>query len=323
MYDSVITRFTADHPCWTAELLARAGEDAEALPGLEKQGLLERSGGVYTLTGAGRQAFAEAAAEMFLNEKPAEALADPQKSLLATELWLELERCNLQRWGIKRYLFRPRIETRPALDRGGLWTREGPRITWNYLASPFFKEMTESHGNVSISDRKPELRDPEAYKAWHSLPASRLPLDLLFLCDYDFENYLDFKGHPADELRLINADRFAFSSASSTEEQLDTIGRYHLWLWELRRLSICGYLDADTQEQGSVNWLIFLSETQEEALASAERLKAFGDELIRPANPMEIWTLSLEALRNSPARREVIWDVLPPLGRNVCATLQG
>lgn len=73
MYETLLTRFSSEHPCWTAELLERAGEETEGLSSLADAGLLRECGGVYALTDAGQAEFERAAAEMYLSERPAES----------------------------------------------------------------------------------------------------------------------------------------------------------------------------------------------------------------------------------------------------------
>ena len=321
MYESLLTRFSRDHPCWNRDLLERAGEEAAGLDELTARGLLKERGGTYSLTESGAEAFRRAAAEMFLGDAPGGEPEDAERCLLTTELWLELERANVQRWGLKRYAVRPDWPVRPALRREEVWRLEGGKLRWTYLDEPRFKAMLQLHPAVPHRRRRLEIPDPEGLAAWRALPGERLGLDLALIVNYDFENYLGFAGHPGDERRLVNADRFYFSAAATPEEQLDALGRFHRLLWELRRLTVPGYLDCDAHEQDSVNWLIFVSRDRAAAEASCSRLKALGDGLIRPVNPMEIWTLSLEALEEIPDRREVIWDMLPEAGRPVCLTL--
>ncbi len=324
MNESLLTRFSAEHPCWTESLLSRAGEEISDLAELERDGLLDRgsSNGTefFSLSSAGRAAFAAAAAEMFLDEQPGRAPENPARCLMTTELWLELERTNLQRWGLKRYLFRPRIPVRPALPRERVWSAEDG-LKWKYLDDPVFKSVMEANPAPAIGERTCHARDDGALEKWTAQPADFFSPDLFYITNYDFQNYLDFRGHPGDRMKLINTDRFAFSAASTAEERLDVLGAMHRWLWTLRRLQIPGWLDVDSHEQDSVSWLIFFTRTQDEALAAQAELKKFGDALIAPVNPMEIWTLSLESLKNCPARQEVIWDVLPACGHPVCLTL--
>ena len=90
MYESLLTRFSRDHPCWNRDLLERAGEDAAGLDELAARGLLKERGGVCTLTAAGAESFRRAAAEMFLDECPGGEPEDAERCLLTTALWLEL-----------------------------------------------------------------------------------------------------------------------------------------------------------------------------------------------------------------------------------------
>ena len=324
MYESLIMRFSADHPCWTETLTERAGENAGGLEILKDKGLLASRERFYWLSDAGRRAFVETSSELFLCEEPGGVPDDPASCAMATGLWLELERCNLQRWGLKRYMFRPSLSVRPSLRRADVWDIKSsscePELIWRYPDNPHIMEVTKMPLPSDTSKRSTEP-NPDTLAEWLELPPEPFVPDALLLVNYDFENYLDFKGHPLDELKIINTDRFFFSAAVGFEEQLDVLGKFHRWVLEQRYLRLPGYFDLDTQEQGSVNWLIFISETQEEALSAQARLKAFGPALIRPVNPMEIWVLSLEVLRECPSRREVIWDVLPCAGLPVCLTL--
>lgn len=288
---------------------------------MSEQRLLTKRGGVYSLTESGAESFRRAAAEMFLDERPGGQQEDAERCLLTTALWLELERTNVQRWGLKRYVVRPDWPVRPRLRREEVWRLEGGKLRWTYPDEPRFKAMLADHPAVPHHRRRTEIPDPAGLAAWRALPDEELGLDLALIVNYDFENYRDFKGHPGDGYRLINTDRFYFSGAATAEEQLDALGRFHRLLWELRRLAIPGYLDCDVHEQGSASWLIFVSRTRAEAETSLARLKALGDELIRLVNPMEVWTLALEDLGCLPDRCEVIWDVLPQAGRPVCLTL--
>lgn len=135
--------------------------------------------------------------------------------------------------------------------------------------------------------------------------------DLLFLCYYDFKYYSELR-HPNDELGLINADRFFFSLENGIEKCAELVSSYHAWLNELRHELIPGLLDLDSLQQDSVNWLVFVRDTEAEALRLRDELAALGSAaMIAPAAPMEIWTLSLERLENFPPKQDVIWELLP------------
>lgn len=318
MDGDAILRFTEDHPCWTVALFERVGEDLSGLDGLERTGLLAREGDALWLTDEGRAAFARLAAELYVPDRPGEVPMDAARSLMATELWLEMERCNAQRGGLKRYLFRPKISVRPALSREDAWAIEAGRIAWRYLDAPTVRDVLAGPPPPTVLERSLDPWRPEALAAWRSLPSEPFVPDVALLVDYDFEHYLGFEGHPGDEMRIINTDRFVFSAASTMEDRLDELGRFHRWLLELRRLRIAGWLDLDFQQQDSVSWLIFLVRSQGEARAVQTEMRALGPALTGPAMPMEVWALSLEAMRECPSGRELVWDVLPDVGLSIC-----
>lgn len=310
MCESLIMKFSQTHPCWTASLLERAGEDYKKIQVLEKKGLILSHDGFYWLSDLGRSAFSKISYELFIYETPGNIPDNPANSVIATELWLELERCNLQRWGIKRYLFRPQIPVRPALRRSKIFEIEDENnVRWLYKNNLTVKKVMENRKSPS-----------EILLEWLELPYDLFVPDVVFLAEYDFENYLDFKRPKNDEMKIANTDRFAFSTAQSTEVQIEVIGKFHRWIIEQRFLRLPGCFDLDVHEQGSANWLIFLTEKQQTALTIQSELQKFGGSLTAPVNPMEIWTMSLEALRECPSQCEVIWDVLPKFAQPVCRT---
>ena len=323
MCETLITHFSREHPCWTRELLERSGEECGELDALERKWLLLCRDGVYCLSEEGRRAFSKISEELYLYAEPGDLPEAPDRCLMATELWMELERCNLQRGGLKRYLFRPRIPVRPALTREEVWNLDKGRLLWLYPENPAIKTMLEAHPLPQLHERRTAPPDAQALQRWLELRSEPFVPDLAYITNYDFKQYCDFRGHPGDDMKLINTDRFFFSTVGDgdTKSQLDVLGQFQRWLLELRHLKIPGYLDVDTQEQDSVNWLIFLTKRQETALEVQANLKQFGPSLIAPANPMEAWTLSLEELRRCPSGRELIWDVLPEAGQPVRVTL--
>lgn len=299
------------------------GEDREDLLKLAEAGLVESRDGFFWLTERGKDMFIEAARNCFLVDKPGDVSCDVARSLLITRLWLDLEDGHVQRWGLKDYHFHWSFAIRPPLSKP-LYVVDKEGFRWLYHGDPVFKKMDEKFPLIKIKDRKLHDLSDEKLCDWQArfeADEDLLKADLLYLSRYDFEHYTDFKGYPGDDIKLVNADRFFFSFDRDMDMRLNTIGKYHLWLNELRRAAVPGYLDLDTQEQQSVNWLLFVTENETDAISGAEELKALGDELISPVNPMEIWTISLEALENYPPKQEVIWELLPFTGHAVCRTL--
>ena len=312
MDENLLIRFTKDHPCWTRELLEQAGENVSDLDNLQKSGLLLCSGGIYSLTAEGSRVFEKLSAELFMYEQPGRMPESPRRSVMATRLWLELERTNMQHRGLKRYLFRPQLPARPRLPREKVWRADGGTLKWLYPDDPVFKAAMDAHPPVPARFRTLEM--PKDAEAWEKLPADIFSPDLFYITNYDFEEYQDFHGHPGDRWKLSNTDRFAFSAAADTAEQLDVLGAMQRWLLSLRRIEIPGWYDMDSQEQNSCTWLFFFSETQKEAERICSELKKYGPALTGPAEPMEVWTISLENLHKCPDHQEVIWDVLPEYG---------
>lgn len=319
--ESLITRFDYDNPCWTAELLKSEGEDAAPLPELVRRGLLSVTDGIYYLSESGAKEFERAAAVLFTGGKPGLKPADPPKSLMRTKLRLLLDRTHLQRWGLKDYHTDISLPFVPALDRDELFRLREEKLTWLYPENEAYKKLAEEFPTVEVDRRRVDIVPPgRAAELPDTLSprAGALRADLLYLSRYDFMQYRDFKGHPNDSLRFINADRFVFViAARDVADNLETVGKFHLWLNYLRRVQIPGYVDCDTQEQFSVTWLIFVTETEHEATHISGQLAQFGEEIIRNAGLCEIWTISLEALEEVEEKQEVVSELFTLAARPV------
>ena len=74
--------------------------------------------------------------------------------------------------------------------------------------------------------------------------------------------------------------------------------KIHLFLLNQRRLYIPGYVDVDSADQDSLNWVVWVVDTEKEAISMHGLLAPMGESLIGPAHPMDVWVISLEALRN-------------------------
>lgn len=311
--ESIITRFDRDNPCWTEELLRRAGEDSSLLPGLVEKGFLRQNGDIYSLTETGAEEFRRAAAELFLGTECAAPPKDAKRSLARTKLRILLDDAHLQRWGLKDYHTGIGLGYRPCLREDEIFSIADGNLSWRYQDSPVYRKIAEDFPCASTDKRDVGLVPPMKLAEWCAANApseGTLSVDLLYLSRYDFMEYKDFKGHPNDPLGLINADRFLFVfPEEDAAENIHTVGKFHLWLNFLRRMRIPGYADCDTQEQFSVSWLIFATETEAEAARVREGLTPFGEELVRPASPCEIWTISFEALAEIREKQEVISEL--------------
>ncbi len=325
MSEAIITRFDKDNPCWTSELLELAGEDIEFLPELVSNGALKFMDGIYSLTESGVKEFNRAKTELFIDGEPGYPASDAFKSVARTKLRLLLDNAHLQRWGIKDYHTNVSLPIYPKLSREEIFSLKDGKVKWRYSESTIWKKIEKDFPSALIDDRRIDLVNPEMLAGWleeNSCEAGSFDIDLLYLCRYDFMQYKDFAGHPNDDMRLINTDRFLFVFPGPTiEDALENVGKLHIWLNGLRRMFIPGYVDRDTQEQDSVTWLVFTFETEREAIMLAEGLENIGEQLVKNANPCEVWTLSFEALEKSNEKRELIWELLPDIAHHAQRTL--
>lgn len=325
MSEVIIAMFDKENPCWTGELLQFVGEDIEFLPEMVKNGTLKFSAGIYSLTEAGIREFCRVKEELFLDTEPGIRSADPVKSVARTKLRLLLDNAHIQRWGIKDFHSNISLPIRPKLSRDEIFLIKGGELLWNYSESKTWKNIESEFPKALIEGRRTDLVQPEELVQWcekYCPEAGSLDVDLLYLCRYDFMQYSDFPGHPNDPMKIINTDRFLFVFPDpSMECNLETIGKFHIWLNGLRRMLIPGYVDRDTQEQDSVSWLLFTVEKEEEAVSLARKLSVFGEKLVEDANPCEVWTLSLESLENLDKKRELIWELLPEVAHPVQRTI--
>lgn len=312
--ESLLFRFDSDNPCWSEDLLKMAGEDISCLPSLIERGFLSRDDDIYALTEKGAQFFESEGRECFIAEAPGRRPACPQRSLARTKLRLLFDGAHLQRWGLKEFYTEVELEFHPALTGEEIFRLQDGNVVWLYQNSAVYKKLAKDFPAVEVDKRSTDGISGDRITAWlgdNSPEAGTLAVDVLHLSRYDFMAYSDFKGHPRDPLKLINADRFLFTFPSdSTGGNLETIGRFHLWLNYLRRVQIPGYMDCDTQEQFSVSWLVFAVETEAEAADLIAKLAPFGEVLVRNADPCEIWTVSMEALQNVKAKQEVVSELL-------------
>lgn len=312
--ESLLFRFDLDNPCWSEDLLKMAGEDVSCMTQLMERGFLSLDGDIYTLTEKGAEFFENECREFFIAGAPGRRPAFPKRSLARTKLRLLFDGAHLQRWGLKEFYTAAELEFHPALTGAEIFRLDEGKVVWLYGDSAVYKKLSEGFPVVEVDKRSADGISNDRITAWNrenSQEAGLLPVDLLYLSRYDFMAYSDFKGHPRDPLKLINADRFLFTFPSdSTADNLEIIGKFHLWLNYLRRVQIPGYVDCDTQEQFSVSWLVFAVDTEEEAAALTASLSPFGEALVRNADPCEIWTISMEALQNVKEKQEVVSELL-------------
>ncbi len=318
----LITLFDTLYPCWDAEMLEAEGADMGTVARLTEEGLLERRGGIYSLSASGAAEFRRIALENILEEKPGKAPEDRRRSARAGKFLKALDAAHSQRWGIKQYYTSPRLEMFPKVPDADLFRVDGGRLSWPYMDSADERGMEEAFAPGGLWGRKDRL-DAACAKAagWIDANRGRMDIyspDVFYVCRYDYRCYERFKPHPNDSMRLVNTDRFAFVFDGGSEaEELREIGKFRRWLSFMRRVILPDYFDIDEQEQDSVSILYLVSEKDSDAAERAARLSRFGAELTVLAEPFEIWTISEEALAAVKDRRELVWELLPHIAHPI------
>ena len=325
-YGSLLLLFDGENPCWTEKLVKLAEEDPALLSDMVRDGLAERKGEICVLTGAGRTAFREEAAASFLSAEPGIPALDLGKHLFRTRLRLLLDRKHIQRWGLKEYVPGACFSV-PDLEDALLFSLDG-RLDWKWPSSPAVERMRIDWPVTGLAARRIASPPADASARWFEnlgeVPAV-FETDLLYLSRYDFQAYTSFDPLPGDRWGLLNADRFFCMDSPSPETVslewfLGTVGRFQLALEVLRRMVLPGFMDLDSHDQDGINWLVFLFETEKEAERCVSLLAHFGQDLIRPAIPMDVWALSFEALEAFSEKAETIHDLLPVIGKAVVRT---
>jgi len=324
--ERVLLLFEASRPCWDRENVELAGEDPAGLEALFREGLLEERGGVYHLSPQGREHFRREAAACYLEAEPGGPPEDGKRAVRRHRWALLLDRAFVGRWGEK--IFRPgaSLPYLPPRHEGPLGRREGEDFSWLYPRDPFFEEMDRRF--PAPREAPPAPLDPTERDLWVQREGGAwraLELDLLCLQRYDVAHYGKFPPHPRDRLGLMNTDRlygfFSFDPRGGEffDEGCRRLGALHLFLKVQRQIVLPWRFDHDDEEQPSSNWAFFMAEREEEAQEGAALLAPFGERLLEGARPLDIFVLSLEALRGVRAPHETFWDLFAeialPVGR--------
>lgn len=315
--------FDENNPFWTEDLIRLAGEDPGHLSGLCRAGLLEERDRVFSLSGAGAAAFERAAAEWHLPLKAGGAEGNKKRQLFSTRLRLLIDSRHVQRWGLKEYLTGAQFPI-PEVGNGELFSLSGGKLSWLWPLLPVVERMRSDWSLTGLAARKSPPPPEDLAESWLTKAggAGYFCADLLHLSRYDFQSYTSFSPLPGDRWGLLNADRFFCMDSPAPEAEnpgwfLGVIGRCHLALEVLRRMVLPGYMDLDSHDQAAVNWLVFVFPTEEEVRACLSLLAPFGEDLIAPAMPMDVWALSFEALEGFKEKTETIHDLLPVVGKPI------
>jgi hypothetical protein len=84
-----------------------------------------------------------------------------------------------------------------------------------------------------------------------------------------------------------------------------------------------GNFDLDIHQQENLNALIFISETEKEAIKFYETFHSMGEHLTGPAKPMDIWCISLESMEKHEGKEDSHFDFFEKTGHRVAITYLG
>jgi len=323
--ENALLLFDERHPCWTRPMLSLA-EREEAAETLLRNGFLRREGEIFFLSLEGAERFRMLAEESFLPLCPGFLASGMDRECEARRslLLMLLDKRHLQRWGLKEY-DKPFLFETPDLSGEELFTTKDGELVWRYQESAVFAQMARDFPHTGMAAREHSVFDAARVSGWMAshMPKRRtVTADLLYRSRYDFQAYARFPKLPADPCGMLNTDRFFcfFAPPPLPENEralLTTLGEFQMYMTMLRRLFIPGYVDRDSLDQDGINWLIYIYEREPDALGCVDLLSRRGRSLAGPAAPLEIWTLSLQALLEREGTCETIHDLLPDVAHPV------
>lgn len=321
----LLTLFDELCPCWTEPMLIEENAEPNTIRELCAAGYLRREDDVYSLTEAGAEEYKRLALENFIEERPGKAPRDRVRSTKAARMMKLFDAAHMQRWGMKHYFARPKLEAFPKTAPGEEYKLDGDRLSWPYMSSSEETAM-EAEFPATGEHSSPENRPQNAEHAKRWLAAHKKEMDvfepdILYLSRYDYTHYEKFKPHPCDPMKIVNTDRFALVlDSGSLEDELETVSAFRRWIMLQRRVMMPGVFDLDMLQQDSVSWLLFVYDTKAQAEEHAKRLSGFGRQMTAGAEPFEIWTTSFEQLAGISEKKEVIWELIPEAAIPVCRT---
>ncbi len=320
--DETLLRFDTAHPVWTRDLLRTEGAAEETIDALISGALLAGENGVLHLTTEGENAFRLLVSECFLESAPGRPAGDAPTQLFRTRLESAFRRSFIQRWGTKEFHPGARLSYIPDSADAAVVAIAGGRPDWPALRSAESRAFAERFPRTGMAARDcfPKVDEVREWILQSRIRVGALETDLLMLCGYDVNHYMHFPPHPNDDLGLKDKDRYFCFRAPGTvtvETLLAATGRMHLALDFLRRAVLPGFVDRDSQDQDNINWLVFASDSEREVERVLSLLAPFGDDLIAPAFPFEIWAVSVEALASVGEPFENVHELFESRGRPV------
>lgn len=314
--ESCLLLFSHERPCWDEETLALAGEDPDALRRLEDVGELVRIASGYGLTPQGvrtRERVSrdlcvpvDSAGEVPIDEGRARELLERNR---VEQL---LDRAFVTDWGIKELSVGETFPVVPCLPDDRYFVLEGGRARALWPDAQLVRSFLEAFPHWGVSARPLSAPGQEGLDRWaaeNGAEAGSLTFDLVLRSRYDFDHYRGFKPVPSDRFGFLNADRlFVRKVWGRPEDLLPWIGRLHIFLTEQRRIYLPGWFDIDMEEQENWVLLALVTDTEGQLEALTQTLRAWGHDLIDPANPLWILGTSIERMRNRKEPKRTLYD---------------
>lgn len=318
--ERVLLLFDKDNPFWTPELVALAGEDPGELECLLKKGLLKRTpSGNFCLSERGEKVLLDYGSECGVSIDFSEVKTKEDDAVWATKFRLLFDKSFVGRWSLKEYRQNVSLSFYPGLSRRETWVKSPQEgLKWVYPDHPMVRSFKERYPDTGMGARKKEFPDPKEASQWcdaQGMPEGRLFVPVLFLSRYDFLHYSTVSPLPQDTWGFMNADRmFCFRSFQPKKESLplfiDMVAKVHLFLLYYRRVHLPGYTHFDTENQENLNWIVWVTENDENAESLLRILSPVGPFLADFELPLDLRIVSLETLKNVRHPYETIYDFL-------------
>lgn len=325
-WKNILLLFTKGYPYWNEELVKLSGEDPSLLTDLHDRGLIQEKNNLYFLTCEGEEAFRETAEEYFYDAIPGEPGQDPAKALLKCRLSLLLNRSFIGRWGVKNFYPGKLLSFYPKLERKEICSLDpSKRPVWKYRDMGVINEIRKAFPQERKTNLNPPISEIEKWMTERNIEKGNLEIDLLFLHYCDFMYYMHKTPPASDTLKLMHADRFYMQFVreefySDPISLFEEIGHFHLFLLYYRHLILPGNFDLDIHQQENLNALMYITETEAEAVRFYDRFHPLATELTEAAKPLDIWSLSIEAIETHPIKEDSHFDLFEKIGHRVAIT---
>lgn len=314
--ESCLLLFSHERPCWDEETLALAGEDPHALKELEDSGDLMRIAAGCGLTPQGVRTRERVARELCVpvssaGEVPVDEVR-AREMLERNRLEQFLDRAFMTDWGIKEVSVGETFPVVPCLLDDEYFMLSDGRARALWPEAPVVKSFLEAFPHWGVAARTLPAPGQEALDRWGSengASTGTLTFDFVLRSRYDFNHYKGLDPLPTDRFKFLNADRlFAQKVRGRAEDLLPLIGRLHIFLMEQRRIYVPGWFDIDREEQEDWVLLALATDTEAQLASLTVALRAWGHDLIDPANPLYIVGTSIERLREQREQKRTLYD---------------